>query len=100
MKSASIQSGQAGSQHGATIAGSINLEREHSSFDQQGFSGTLFSGLETNNLQKYWVERLGILENASLQMLITRFEKLKITKLETLRNLVFSISKSKHVSKP
>jgi iron complex outermembrane receptor protein len=59
LKSASIQSGQAGSQHGATIAGSINLEREHSSFDQQGFSGTLFSGLETNNLQKILGGKVG-----------------------------------------
>lgn len=49
---ATIQSGQSGSKHGATIAGSINLERSHSSFDSNGFKGTVFTGFESNNIQK------------------------------------------------
>lgn len=49
---ANIQSGQAGAKHGATIAGSIDLVRSHSDFSNNGFNGMLFSGLESNNMQK------------------------------------------------
>lgn len=47
-----IQSGQSGAKHGATIAGSMDLLRSHSDFDESGFKGTVLSGWESNNMQK------------------------------------------------
>ncbi|MCO5233063.1 MAG: hypothetical protein M9888_04945 [Chitinophagales bacterium] len=52
LSKANIQNGQSGSCHGGTIAGSIDLVRQHSSCDNSGFKGMLFSGIESNNLQK------------------------------------------------
>ncbi|MCO5231224.1 MAG: hypothetical protein M9958_08715 [Chitinophagales bacterium] len=52
LSKANIQSGQSGSCHGGTIAGSIDLVRQHSTCDNSGFKGMLFSGLESNNFQK------------------------------------------------
>ncbi|MCZ2392963.1 MAG: hypothetical protein LC105_03785 [Chitinophagales bacterium] len=52
LSKANIQSGQSGSCHGGTIAGSIDLIRQHSSCDNSGFKGMLFSGIESNNFQK------------------------------------------------
>ncbi len=52
LSKANIQSGQAGSCHGATIAGSIDLIRQHSNFDNSGFKVSVFTGLESNNWQK------------------------------------------------
>jgi iron complex outermembrane receptor protein len=49
---ANIQSGQAGGAHGASIAGSIDLERAHARFDNSGFAGSVLSGWESNNQQK------------------------------------------------
>ncbi len=52
LSKANIQSGQSGAQHGATIAGSIDLVRKHSECNNTGFKGTVFTGFESNNLQK------------------------------------------------
>lgn len=52
LSKANIQSGQSGAQHGATIAGSIDLVRKHSECNNSGFKGSVFTGLETNNWQK------------------------------------------------
>lgn len=52
LSKADVQSGQSGSTHGATIAGGIDLVRQHSEFGPAGFKGTLFTGFESNNLQK------------------------------------------------
>lgn len=48
---ANVHSGQSGST-GATIAGSLDLLRKKSSFGEKIFTGTVFSGFETNNQQK------------------------------------------------
>lgn len=48
---ANLQHGQSGS-IGATIAGSINLERKKGSFGREALNGTVFSGFESNNKQK------------------------------------------------
>jgi len=52
LKSADIHSGQSGAANGATIAGSINLNRRQSGFGNTGLGGSLFTGFETANLQK------------------------------------------------
>ncbi|HRP89939.1 MAG TPA: hypothetical protein PKX92_07865 [Edaphocola sp.] len=52
LSKAIVKSGQGGGSHGATIAGSIDLVRQHSNFDNSGLKGSLFTGLESNNLQK------------------------------------------------
>lgn len=48
---ANISSGQAGAEHGGTIAGSIDLVRKKAGFSNKGWSGTIFSGFETGNNQ-------------------------------------------------
>ncbi len=48
---ANVHGGQSGST-GATIGGSLDLEREKSSFGEKAFNGTAFAGFETNNQQK------------------------------------------------
>ncbi|HTO14594.1 MAG TPA: hypothetical protein VLZ83_02440 [Edaphocola sp.] len=52
LSKAVIKGGQGGGAHGATIAGSIDLIRQHSNFDNSGLKGSIFTGFETNNLQK------------------------------------------------
>ncbi|HMN31891.1 MAG TPA: hypothetical protein PKA54_00805 [Chitinophagaceae bacterium] len=52
LSKANIQSGQSGAQHGATIAGSIDLVRKHSECNNTGFKGNVFTGIESNNFQK------------------------------------------------
>ncbi|PKP26581.1 MAG: TonB-dependent receptor [Bacteroidetes bacterium HGW-Bacteroidetes-2] len=52
LSEATIQSGQAGAENGATIAGNINLKRKKSGFINDGFKGALVSGFETVNEQK------------------------------------------------
>lgn len=50
---ARISEGQSGATHGGTIAGSIDLERRKSGFNAlKKFSGSAFSGFETNNQQQ------------------------------------------------
>ncbi|MDM8175917.1 TonB-dependent receptor [Olivibacter sp. 47] len=51
LSGANIHSGQSGST-GATIAGSIDLERKKGSFGKKAFDATIFSGFESNNRQK------------------------------------------------
>lgn len=51
LSKANIHSGQSGAT-GATIGGSLDLERKKSSFEKKNFNGLLFSGYETNNQQK------------------------------------------------
>jgi iron complex outermembrane receptor protein len=52
LSKANINSGQAGSQHGGTIAGSIDLVRRKTGFGGSGFGGAAFTGFEGNNEQK------------------------------------------------
>ena len=52
LSQANIHSGQAGAANGATIAGSIDLVRRQSGFGGKPFAGSIFSGLESANLQK------------------------------------------------
>ena len=47
-----IQNAQAGSEHGATIAGSFDLVRKKEGFRNRGWGGSIFSGFESNNQQK------------------------------------------------
>ncbi|GAB1462116.1 hypothetical protein MASR2M52_00870 [Pedobacter sp.] len=49
---ANIHSGQSGAATGATIAGSVDLVRRQSGFGNKAFRGSIFSGIETSNLQK------------------------------------------------
>lgn len=49
---ADLHNGQSGSTGGATIAGSLDLVRKKGGFGQKSFKGMMFTGLETNNLQK------------------------------------------------
>lgn len=49
---AGVHNGQSGSTGGATIAGTLNLERKKSDFSGAGFSGKVFTGFEANNSQK------------------------------------------------
>lgn len=51
LERANIHSGQSGST-GATIGGSLDLERKKSSFGEKMFSTTAFAGFESNNFQK------------------------------------------------
>lgn len=53
LSKAEVKSGQAGAIHGATVAGSVDLVRRKPAFSNiSKWSGTVFSGLETNNMQK------------------------------------------------
>ena len=52
LSKANIRNGQSGAEFGATIAGSLDLVRNRSSFDNSGFKGSLLSGWESNNSQK------------------------------------------------
>ena len=52
LSKANIHSGQSGAVNGATIAGSIDLVRRQSGFENGGFRGSVFTGLETANMQK------------------------------------------------
>ena len=49
---ANVSSGQAGSQFGATIGGSIDLRRIKSGLVDSGWRGSVNTGIETNNWQK------------------------------------------------
>ena len=49
---ATIKSGQQGSCHGATIGGSIDLQRNRSGFSDSGWETALNTGFETNGKQK------------------------------------------------
>ncbi|REG98569.1 TonB-dependent receptor plug domain-containing protein [Flavobacterium aquicola] len=52
LSEATIESGQQGSCHGATIGGAIDLKRNRSGFSDSGWEATLNSGYETNSNQK------------------------------------------------
>jgi len=52
LSEATIQSGQQGACHGATIGGSIDLQRSRSGFSDMGWDTSLNSGFETNSKQK------------------------------------------------
>lgn len=52
LSQANIHSGQSGSASGATIAGSVDLQRQKSDFGEKANTGLLFTGFETNNGQK------------------------------------------------
>ncbi|HMR81919.1 MAG TPA: hypothetical protein PKE30_02270 [Niabella sp.] len=52
LSKADIHSGQSGAANGATIAGSIDLVRKISGFSDRGCNGSVFTGLETANMQK------------------------------------------------
>lgn len=52
LSKANIHSGQSGAANGATIAGSVDLVRRQSGFGNKGVSTSLFTGLETANMQK------------------------------------------------
>ncbi len=52
LSKADIHSGQSGAANGATIAGSIDLVRKTPGFIDRGFNGSVFTGLETANMQK------------------------------------------------
>ncbi len=52
LSKANVRSGQSGAEFGATIAGSLDLVRNRSSFSNSGFKGSLLSGWESNNSQK------------------------------------------------
>lgn len=55
LSSAKINEGQAGSEHGGTIAGSIDLIRQKSMFNpMRKWGGSVFSGFESNNLQQIY----------------------------------------------
>ena len=52
LSEATIQSGQQGACHGATIGGSIDLQRNRSGFSDLGWNTSLNTGFETNSKQK------------------------------------------------
>jgi iron complex outermembrane receptor protein len=52
LSKASIKSGQQGACHGATIGGSIDLQRNRSGFSDLGWDTSLNTGFETNSKQK------------------------------------------------
>ena len=52
LSEASISSGQRGSEHGATVGGSIDLKRATSGLVNRGWQGSLSSGFESNNSHK------------------------------------------------
>lgn len=52
LSKANINSGQSGAEHGGTIAGSIDLIRKKSGFNNQGWNGSIYSGFESGNQQK------------------------------------------------
>lgn len=52
LSKADVHSGQSGAANGATIAGSIDLVRRKSGFNNTGFKGSLFTGFEGSNQQK------------------------------------------------
>ncbi len=52
LSEATLQSGQQGSCHGATIGGSIDLRRNRSGFSDLGWDTSLNTGFETNSQQK------------------------------------------------
>ena len=52
LSEATIQSGQQGACHGATIGGSIDLQRNRSGFTNLGWDTSLNTGFETNSKQK------------------------------------------------
>lgn len=49
---ANIVSGSSGSEHGGSIAGSIDLIRRKASFNDSGWGGSVFTGFESVNKQK------------------------------------------------
>ncbi|RXK81975.1 TonB-dependent receptor plug domain-containing protein [Filimonas effusa] len=49
---AKVSHGQSGASQGSTIAGSIDLQRKKPGFSGAPFAGTVFSGLETSNMQR------------------------------------------------
>ena len=49
---AKVSHGQSGAAQGATIAGSIDLQRTKTGFSGAPFAGTVFSGIETSNMQR------------------------------------------------
>lgn len=49
---AKVNHGQSGAAQGATIAGSIDLQRKKPSFSGDPVGGSFFTGLETSNMQK------------------------------------------------
>jgi iron complex outermembrane receptor protein len=52
LSEATIQSGQQGACHGATIGGAIDLQRNRSGFNDLGWNTALNAGFETNSKQK------------------------------------------------
>jgi iron complex outermembrane receptor protein len=52
LSEATIKSGQQGSCHGATIGGSIDLQRNRSGFSDLGWDTSINTGFETNSQQK------------------------------------------------
>ncbi len=55
LSSTEVKQGQYGGEYGATIAGGLNLERRRSGFqDITDFSGTVFGGFESSNLQQIY----------------------------------------------
>ena len=52
LSEATIKSGQQGSCHGATIGGSIDLQRNRSGFTDLGWDTSINTGFETNSQQK------------------------------------------------
>lgn len=52
LSEATIKSGQQGSCHGATIGGSIDLQRNRSGFSDLGWNTSINKGFETNSQQK------------------------------------------------
>ncbi|TRX20629.1 TonB-dependent receptor plug domain-containing protein [Flavobacterium franklandianum] len=52
LSEATIKSGQQGSCHGATIGGSIDLQRNRSGFSNLGWDTSVNAGFETNSKQK------------------------------------------------
>ncbi|WP_281298184.1 TonB-dependent receptor [Flavobacterium limnophilum] len=52
LSEATIKSGQQGSCHGATIGGSIDLQRNRSGFSDLGWDTSVNTGFETNSQQK------------------------------------------------
>ena len=52
LSEATIKSGQQGACHGATIGGSIDLQRNRSGFSNLGWDTSLNTGFETNSKQK------------------------------------------------
>lgn len=52
LSEATIKSGQQGASHGATIGGSIDLQRNRSGFSDLGWNTAVNTGFETNSQQK------------------------------------------------